>query len=598
MSETLKLSQKRRLLLKTSLILSLWGLSACQIQSEQVSLPSPTSSSTPTATSPASMSQGSTLTFSINPPSAEQTSLCLGAPVTVYLEQNYSKLTEFPIVLQMHPKVLGAPEPEVKPRTEAPSDPILVGHITVAQRGQSATGFILREAFLSRSGEIIEPKSGDVVSVFAEESPNTYVWIKDFRVCSRLDSSQPDVQPSLAPDNLIANNPAFQNQKIYTAVDRSDFVPVLKLENQNGLIYWFSNQKKAFDIAGKVIQSLKATSDIPQSVLAEHSRLFPVLNEQGSGLFIWKEHEQDISPGSSPPPYTLNWRPVKQFTAQNPVSQIEGVFTDGQIDLQGNGSLYSYYDLNSDGSFSSSGLNLRRYPIKDYQLQSPVELIMSGIPGTPVVRTDGQGNGFILWRKELIASIDPPYNSGIIYLSGYQPTGETLELLYRNPNMSAPSVSVQNGNGTIVIPVLGYPVTKQWQLYPVKNYRIDSNHKQILTVTDPQSEFRRYSLNVSSEGNGLLAVVDSYRMLRVRRIKNFQPVGPYYRLLLTQGNQTNYADAITQLDLELNEDGDGLIVWTQLENFKDQMVETEPGVMNSHTLQHVYIRPVRNFQTW
>lgn len=590
---------------KLTLTFALLFLNACQAgigPSPAASPPLPTSfpSAVPTVGSSAVPIDGQS-----TPPvfSTSQTSLCPGDVLTIRLERSNLNRRSIPIVFQYHPRFIpGSVDPTPEP--DLPKDPVQLGQMQVSPTGEGEFRFTLHPSYVSRSGAKVELKSGDSLSLYAELGPGSFARIDDLSICPPAQPIDPNAPPTPRPsapvpssEPHVADHPSFPNQKLYTVSDRFSFSTLMRLEGRNGLIYWVSDEDKSFDLAGKAILDLKPAVDLPQSAVPDHLRLFPVFNEQGNGFMIWKPRDETPAPGSSHAPYIVSVRPLKRLEAQNPMTSLKGAVTQGNLDADGNGSLFEakYPD---DAGPTSNDLALWRIPIERYQLKPEPERLVSLPSSNIVVETDGSGKGFVLWRKHWFADPNPPYDTGLIYLDGFRPTGEAFSLPRQEPFVGgAASVHVQNGFGSISIPEVEYQ-PKRWRIYPVRNYRVYPQELHVLTLPEAPSEGSTPMIKLSSEGNGLYILVDRSRDILATRIENFKLIGPTYRLFRTRGQQTNYAELVEYAGLELNESGDGVLFWQQIEIFKDQQVETEPSIFNSHRVTHVYMRPIRGFQSW
>jgi hypothetical protein len=408
-------------------------------------------------------------------------------------------------------------------------------------------------------------------------------------------STAPPVQPSLTPPASVTPSPAFpeatpqgffSNQKVYET-EAEQIYSTVKLQGKNGVISWFSDEQ-VFSPVGYVIRDLQMAEPLTLKDFPDINRIFPVFNEKGDGFILWHALNSDSDSNS----YSVSTKAITDFQPQASREEFTGLIVQGDINNEGNGSLYKkVYDPFLPPS-DAGVFSLWRYPIKKGVLDSK-EVKIGNLPGRSFqVVLNNSGNGFVFAYKSLYAAAtDVPYHLYFLTVSDFKITDE----IYMLPDSYTDfDLQVENGEGALFI---------QDKIIPIQNYHPKPD--LIRTVKIPakieysQSDSRNGSWNyMNAQGNGLQLITTNNQNLSLRKIVNFQPIEPAHPIrTISDSKSEGLARYFSSANIEIDAQGNGLLSWQESEAFRE--IEPVTGNINDRVKSNaIYTRAIRDFKSW
>lgn len=413
---------------------------------------------------------------------------------------------------------------------------------------------------------------------------------------SRLPSSSGEL-PSPAPQTSAPAS-FFQNTAIYETAEEQIY-PQIKLQGQNGVIYWHS-ENTTLDPMGYVIRGLQPAEPLLAKDYPKMQRLFPVFNAQGTGFMLWHPRNSESALES----YVVQAKALSDFKPQHETQRtLTGLVIQGDIDAQGHGNLYQMqYQLPEDPA-KSTGISLWRYPIDDKGLsRSPLK--MGDLPGrTYRVIMDAEGNGCVFVHKALYASAtDAPSRLYFLDVENFQLTGTAYTLPEAYVDFQ---LQVENGEGALMTPK---------QVLPIQNYRprpTQAFSAQVPNLTEHSEDGNSGVLQrVNANGQGLQ--LRSFRSLQaegqqthpgpfghnaleIRQIIDFKATGPTYPIYTAPASSGDITHSLPLFNLEFDAQGNGMVYW-QMQ--KTRRTQDGDNVMDTPLQHTIYLRPIRDFKSW
>ncbi len=403
--------------------------------------------------------------------------------------------------------------------------------------------------------------------------------------------STPTPQAS-APDSF------FQNTAIYETTEEQIY-PQIKLQGQNGVIYWHSDNT-TLDPMGYVIRGLQPAEPLLAKDYPKMQRLFPVFNAQGTGFMLWHPRNSESALES----YIVQAKALSGFKPQQDTQRtLTGLVIQGDIDAQGHGNLYQMQYQPPEDPAKSTGISLWRYPIDDNGLsRSPLK--MGDLPGRIYqVIMDAEGSGCVFVKEDLYTSAtDVPSRLHFLDVENFQLTGTSYTLPEAYTDFQ---LQVENGEGALMTAK---------QVLPIQNYRprpTQAFSAQVPNLTEYSEDGNSSVLQrVNANGQGLQ--LRSFRSLQtggqqthpgpfghnaleIRQIIDFKATGPAYPIYTAPASSGDITHYLPLFNLEIDAQGNGMVYW-QMQ--KTRRTQDGDNVMDT-ALQHtIYLRPIRDFKSW